>query len=134
MILCNVEIIKLFVLPFQTFLVPLAEKNHFIQKENLGLVAYVQSSCDTPSGRDEYVEELMKYITVDSYGYCLHNKDLPSHLSQPQKMKDIEFLHILAKYKFVLAIENAVCDDYITEKLWKVIQVRERNKRFMQLD
>ena len=38
-------------------------------------------------------------------------------------MKDSEFLHILAKYKFVLAIENAVCPDYITEKLWKVLQV-----------
>ena len=38
-------------------------------------------------------------------------------------MKDSEFLHILSKYKFVLAIENAVCPDYITEKLWKVIQV-----------
>ena len=113
---------------FQTFLVPLAEKNRFVQMENLGLVAYVQSSCDTPSGRDEYVEELMKHISVDSYGYCLHNKDLPSHLSQPQKMKDIEFLHILAKYKFVLAIENAVCDDYITEKLWKVIQVRDTER------
>ena len=94
-------------------MVPLAEKNRFVQMENLGLVAYVQSSCDTPSGRDEYVEELMKHISVDSYGYCLHNKDLPSHLSQPQKMKDIEFLHILAKYKFVLAIENAVCDDSV---------------------
>ena len=113
---------------FQTFLVPLAEKNQLLEKENLGLVAYVQSSCDTPSGRDEYVEELMNYIKVDSYGFCLHNKDLPSHLSQPQKMKDIEFLHILAKYKFVLAIENAVCDDYITEKLWKVIQVRDTEK------
>ena len=82
------------------------------------------SSCDTPSGRDEYVQELMKFIQIDSYGLCLHNKNLPPHLREPQKMKDVEFLHILAKYKFVLAIENAVCDDYITEKLWKVIQVR----------
>ena len=66
----------------------------------------------------------MKFIQIDSYGLCLHNKNLPPHLREPQKMKDAEFLHILAKYKFVLAIENAVCDDYITEKLWKVIQVR----------
>ena len=87
-------------------------------------MAYVQSSCDTPSGRDDYVKELMNHISIDSYGYCLHNKDLPPHLREPQKMKDVEFLHILAKYKFVIAIENAVCEDYITEKLWKVIQVK----------
>lgn len=102
---------------------PLTTKNRLIQKEDLGLVAYVQSSCDTPSGRDEYVSELMKHIKVDSYGHCLHNKDLPKHLNEPQKMKDPDFLHILAQYKFVLAIENAVCPDYITEKLWKVLQV-----------
>ena len=109
----------------ERFLVPLSTKNRLIQKEDLGLVAYVQSSCDTPSGRDEYVSELMKHIKVDSYGHCLHNKDLPKHLREPQKMKDPDFLHILAQYKFVLAIENAVCPDYITEKLWKVLQVSD---------
>merc|ERR1711963_888993 len=91
----------------ETFLIPLKEKNRLIQEENLGLVAYVQSSCDTPSGRDDYVKELMNHIPIDSYGYCLHNKDLQPHLRDPQKMKDVEFLHILAKYKFVIAIENA---------------------------
>lgn len=28
-------------------------------------------------------------------------------------------MHFFARYKFVLAIENSVCDDYITEKLWR---------------
>ena len=50
-------------------------------------------------------------------------EDLPSNLRNPTQMKDSDFLQILAKYKFVLAIENAVCPDYITEKLWKVLQV-----------
>lgn len=30
-----------------------------------------------------------------------------------------KFLHFIAKYKFVIAFENAICDDYITEKLWR---------------
>lgn len=30
-----------------------------------------------------------------------------------------DFYHITAKYKFTLAMENAVCDDYITEKFWR---------------
>jgi len=46
-------------------------------KEGLGLVSYTQSDCHVPCGRDLYVQELMKEMTVDSYGSCLHNKDLP---------------------------------------------------------
>ena len=34
-------------------------------------------------------------------------------------MNDNEFLKILAGYKFTLAFENAIGDDYITEKLWR---------------
>lgn len=30
-----------------------------------------------------------------------------------------EMLHLVAKYKFALSIENGVCHDYITEKLWR---------------
>lgn len=104
-------------------MVPLTKKNELIAKNEIGLVAYVQSSCDTPSGRDEYVSELMKHIRIDSYGHCLHNRDLPPHLRDPEKMKDPEFLHILAQYKFVIAIENAVCEDYITEKIWKALHI-----------
>ena len=34
-----------------------------------------------------------------------------------------EYLFLLAKYKFIIAFENAVCPDYVTEKLWKALQV-----------
>ena len=30
-----------------------------------------------------------------------------------------DFYRLLAKYKFTIAIENAVCTDYITEKFWR---------------
>ena len=39
------------------------------------IVAFI-SQCRTPNHRLAYLEELMKYIAVDSYGKCLHNKDL----------------------------------------------------------
>ena len=29
----------------------------------------------------------------------------------------------LAGYKFVVAVENAACPDYVTEKLWRALQV-----------
>lgn len=33
------------------------------------------------------------------------------------------FLQFAAQYKFTLSFENAVCDDYITEKLWRPLIV-----------
>ncbi|XP_059821339.1 alpha-(1,3)-fucosyltransferase 10 [Hypanus sabinus] len=99
------------------YMLPLSEKNRL--REHLAPLVYVQSDCDPPSDRDSYVRELMKYIQVDSYGECLHNKDLPTGLKDPTAMDDDAFYWILAQYKFILAFENAVCDDYITEKLWR---------------
>ena len=62
------------------YLVPTREKNRLQKELGLAPVAYIQSDCVTPSDRDIYVAELMKHIKVDSYGSCLHNKDLPNEL------------------------------------------------------
>ena len=90
-------------------------------KGDLGLVMYVHSDCDPPSDRDSYVNELMKYVKVDSYGKCLHNKDFPEgHLRDALAGMDSEdFIDIISQYKFALAMENAICHDYITEKFWR---------------
>ena len=37
-------------------------------------IAYVASNCGAANNRDQYVLELMKYLPVDSYGRCVHNK------------------------------------------------------------
>ncbi|CAN0146769.1 unnamed protein product [Lampetra planeri] len=89
----------------------------------LAAVAYVQSDCEPPSDRDEFVRELSAYMDVDSYGRCLHNRDLPGPLTDPSAMEAEGFLSLLASYKFVLALENALCDDYVTEKLWRPLVV-----------
>lgn len=65
----------------------------------------------------------MKHVPVDSYGQCLHNKDLPFHLRDSSAMDEESFYQILAQYKFILAFENAICDDYITEKLWRPLKL-----------
>lgn len=36
---------------------------------------------------------------------------------------DEEFYEFAARYKFTLAFENADCEDYITEKLWRPLIV-----------
>ena len=61
----------------RTYLVSTEDKNRYQKEEGLAPIAYIQSDCITPSDRDIYVKALMKHIKVDSYGRCLHNKDLP---------------------------------------------------------
>lgn len=87
-------------------------------------IMFVQSHCSVSSDRDRYVEELMKHIDVDSYGQCVKNKDLPSHLTDPVESMFAEGFHdLIAQYKFTLAFENAICDDYMTEKLYRPLHV-----------
>lgn len=105
-----------------SFLIPVHVKNKMVD-EGLAPVAYVQSGCDCPTERDQLVEDLMKYIKIDSYGSCLHNKDLPEEIRGSEKMDHRDYLNLLAKYKYVIAVENAVCKDYVTEKLWRTLQV-----------
>lgn len=101
-------------------------KNFFLTE--LSPILYLQSDCNTTTKRDKYVTELMKYQRVDSYGRCLKNKELPSHINNfnyiyMDKLDEKDFLKFMAKYKFVIAIENAVCYDYVTEKFWRAIHL-----------
>lgn len=103
--------------------VPLRTKNLLQQQQKLAPILYVQSHCDVASDRDGYVRELSKYVAVDSYGQCLHNRNLPQHLSNSEHFQNEEFLDFIANYKFHLAFENAICEDYITEKLFRALHV-----------
>ncbi|KAH9495264.1 Alpha 1,3 fucosyltransferase [Bulinus truncatus] len=100
------------------------QKNKYQGEEGLATAVYVQSDCDPPSDRDEFVKMLMKYVSVDSYGTCINNRQLPSQISQPiGGMSHSDFYELISRYKFALAMENAVCPDYITEKLWRPLMV-----------
>ncbi|RZF49283.1 hypothetical protein LSTR_LSTR013372 [Laodelphax striatellus] len=105
------------------YFIPFEEKD-MLSAQVTAPVLYIQSSCDVPSDRDMYVKQLMKYIKIDSYGECLNNKRLPEDIRDPATnfMSD-KFLHFIARYKFIIAFENAICDDYITEKLWRSLIV-----------
>lgn len=58
------------------YTIPLDRKNELQTTRQLAPIAFVQSICDTMTGRDDYVLELMNYIQVDAYGKCLHNKEM----------------------------------------------------------
>ena len=104
--------------------VAVAEKNALRKEEGLAPIVYVQTNCKPPSDRDSYVRELMKYIDIDCYGKCLNNKEMPKELRDPTESLGTEkFDSFLGRYKFHLAFENAICNDYMTEKLFRPLHV-----------
>jgi hypothetical protein len=60
----------------------------------------------------EYARDLMRYLQVDSYGTCLTNRKLPEDRGVTTKLETI------ARYKFTLAFENSISQDYVTEKFF----------------
>jgi len=58
---------------------------------------------------------------VDSYGKCLNNKALPADLEDTATAtgEESHFMRFVSRYKFHLALENGLCTDYMTEKLWR---------------
>ncbi|UJR23117.1 hypothetical protein I4U23_026138 [Adineta vaga] len=108
----------------QTYVIDVKKKTKLQQDFDFAPIIYIQSDCNTPSDRDLYIKELMKYIRIDSYGTCLHNKDLSPNLRNPvETMEHTDILELVGKYKFALAFENAICTDYITEKFWRPLKV-----------
>lgn len=105
------------------FFLASGEKNNLQTTKGLAPVIFVHSDCHVPSGRDTYLKLLQKFIQVDVYGRCGSNKDLPSELQGMEKYQDKAFFSFIAQYKFAFAFENAVCEDYMTEKLWRPLHL-----------
>ena len=73
------------------------------------LVAWMVSNCGAQP-RMAFVQNLKKYIKVDVFGGCS---------GKFGKQRGCGNLTACLKtFKFYLAFENALCEDYITEKYW----------------
>ncbi|XP_035432245.2 alpha-(1,3)-fucosyltransferase 10 [Spodoptera frugiperda] len=105
------------------YFIETSKKNELLNE--IAPIMYLQSDCETSTERDAYVKELMKLIKVDSYGSCLNNKQMPPKFKDDylNNLNEDEFLAFIARYKFVIAIENGACNDYVTEKFWRAIKV-----------
>ncbi|CAF1179587.1 unnamed protein product [Rotaria sordida] len=86
----------------------------FEQKEKQADIVWIISNCQAYNGRHKFVQKLMQEINIDSYGLCLNNR-------QGLTARLVNNTDTYKKYKFVIAIENSNCIDYITEKLIKVV-------------
>ena len=82
-------------------------------------IAMFSSDCKTGWAgfpeRTKYYMELMKYVHMDQHGKCWHNVDSPV----PKKGDDWKerFLEIASKYRMIVAFENIIQKDYISDKL-----------------
>ncbi|XP_074834444.1 3-galactosyl-N-acetylglucosaminide 4-alpha-L-fucosyltransferase FUT3-like [Carettochelys insculpta] len=84
----------------------LSQPQNFSIPAKSKLVAWAVSNWNPASRRVQYYEELKKYLHVDIYG--------KHHMPLPQNKQ----VSTLSQYKFYLAFENSLHEDYITEKLW----------------
>ena len=76
------------------------------------MVAWFVSNCDTCSNRESFVSALEKFIPIDIYGSC-----------GSFKCNDRSFCYQMleSRYKFYLSFENSMCKDYITEKVFNLL-------------
>ena len=78
------------------------------------LVAWFVSNMHSQSKRGAFVKKLQQYIHVDIYG---GSSNLKCPMSNQSKCKEM----IRKDYKFYLSFENSLCNNYVTEKLWRPI-------------
>ena len=97
----------------ETSLARLSKPVNMAEKNATALVAVMISNCGARNNRLEYLDELMKHVSVHSYGACRQN------IRDPSNKKDGKSkLLLLARYKFYLAFENCNVEDYVSEKLF----------------
>ncbi|XP_067002550.2 alpha-(1,3)-fucosyltransferase C [Anabrus simplex] len=90
----------------ENILIQISQKKH--------LVAWFVSRCNVASQRSKYVEKLAKYIPIHIYGKC-------GNYSCPKGNRTGCYEQLERNYKFYLSFENSLCKDYVTEKLFGVI-------------
>ncbi|XP_062699416.1 alpha-(1,3)-fucosyltransferase C isoform X2 [Aedes albopictus] len=82
-----------------------------LEKTKMG-VQFV-SHCGTISKRDDLVREIQKLMSVDIYGKC-GTLECPRGSPRCTEM-------LTTDYRFYFAFENSLCRDYVTEKVYTVM-------------
>jgi alpha-1,3-fucosyltransferase len=90
------------------------------------LVAAMISHCTTKSRRETYISQLKKHVKVDVFGTCNEgeveqNCDPDELVSSNPECYDM----LESNYKFYLSFENSICPDYVTEKFFKIMRLRD---------
>lgn len=87
-------------------------------ERRIALAVFNNGNCNTAGGyRERYVRELRQHIHVDAYGPCLHSKDRPPIPADDHWRYEHE-TEVRSHYKFFLAFENQISDDWVTERVF----------------
>ncbi|KAH9513703.1 hypothetical protein Btru_041864 [Bulinus truncatus] len=84
--------------------------------------AWFVSHCHTSSLREVYVKRMQKVIDVHIFGTC-GTYNCSSDLNRHRDDKSICLPLLTSRYFFYLAFENSICEDYVTEKFFKLFPV-----------
>ena len=99
--------------------VPIQESGNLTQinygASKTRMAVWFVSKCDSKSKREAYFSKLYKYINIDIYGRC-------GTFDCKRMAKDCDNLLMTKGYRFYLAFENSICDEYVTEKLWRPLE------------
>ena len=91
-----------------------------------GLVSWFVSHCDTENGRKDFVIKLKEHIEVHVYGGCtdeqLESLGKQCETNKANKRNCNDARDTMNSHKFYLAFENTNCVDYITEKVYKILE------------
>lgn len=92
-------------------------------------VLAVVSNCRSYSGRERVLRGLVDLLDVHSAGRCLKNFHVQTEglRKRSRMVKELgtegpSRVDFIAKYKFVFAVENRLCQDYVTEKFWRSLE------------
>ncbi|KAL1479346.1 hypothetical protein MTO96_051921 [Rhipicephalus appendiculatus] len=77
---------------------------------------WMVSHCVTEGAREVFVAELRKYVDVDVYGECGDYEC--GDYECPRSRGDACYVDFERTYFYMLAFENSICVDYVTEKLF----------------
>jgi alpha-1,3-fucosyltransferase len=106
----------------------LNRRKHNRRRNKKKLVVAMISHCTTDGQREKYIRQLRKHIVIDVFGWC-DEDGLGSGLrcetdellaSTPECYSLLE-----SNYKFYLSFENAICQDYVTEKFFHIMSLRD---------
>jgi hypothetical protein len=103
-------------------LVSTAEKSKLLAEGRAPIIYVHSANCHHEgSGRDYYIEELMKHIEVDSYGECLKNKEFP--FKDHWYSWDDAYQKFAGGYKFILGAPNCISNDYVNDNFWRPLNL-----------
>ncbi|PIK44352.1 hypothetical protein BSL78_18794 [Apostichopus japonicus] len=82
------------------------------------LIMWTSSHCPLSSRqykRRDFVLSLKRYLDISMFGAC-----------GDYELRGDEYLQTSSEYKFVLALENSCCSQYITEKFWDALTIHNQ--------